>query len=812
MAAQTVRARIINNDRRCDMFPGASGSDKVAACLADIPSGGGRADSSGILGATTWSSNPFAGVTKPIDFWCTASVITITVDITIPANVTIHPGTQCIFDGASTLTINGKIDNPHNSQMFTAALPLILNTTSDSPDWFGAKHDGVTDDHDAIQAAFDAFSNKLNPYSDMVGPSGGGWAKVRFSPGIYLYTTNFSISKSGIHLEGEGKSSTFLRFNPVSGPAVGCTFSASGAEELHYVGIENLTMDATGSDLSVVKTILKTVDLSDSTFQNFDIFDSSDTTHSSVGWEMHGRDTMTIDKVEIFANRALYIGDDPNASNEGLDATTFTHVLFVNALSLAEGLTILDDHPVVEVSQAEAFLTNVLFDTFDFIGGSHSFYWVATNTKTGSANHVSFKHGRNEQGSQLWGWYISNPYYVVGLNFDDVLIYQGSIGGIYARNISMGSINNYLYNLTGTAFDFDSTVHMIPTNYNANVHSTGVYNALNGWCGFRSNGDNPGSVQSDGVSFMRSCGTAQLVLESAPGGTTYNVTAGSCTGAQLQFTTSANVFAAGGRITVSGVTPSGLNGTYDVIAADPTHVTVINNSCPLTYSSGGTAAMTYGPLAYVSTNNTLSGLGAGDLALRSDSSTVGFGIGGFTTAAFTSSILQFMDSAGTTVKSYIGSKGNVLSDWTTDDLQFRSDGSKIMLGFSGISKFAFYPGWLQFYAASGGTTSKAQIGSAGSVMTNWTTDDLQIRSDSSAIRFGFNGTEAQYMPNPGGLVFDSGVTAPVGAAGTVGFGAGTQAAGAGNCPATITINGTPTAPTGCLVITVGGTGRSVPYF
>jgi hypothetical protein len=303
--------------------------------------------------------------------------------------------------------------------------------------------------------------------------------------------------------------------------------------------------------------------------------------------------------------------------------------------------------------------------------------------------------------------------------------------------------------------DADATAAMSFSNVNWNLHSS-LNNALNGWCGTRFNEDSGASVKSSGNFVLRTCSAPDIILESIPAGTTHSISAASCVGNLLTYTIGSNSFGANGQIRVTGVSPSGLNGTYSVVSATSTTVSVVNDACPLTYSSGGTNALVYGPPSFIST-------------------------------------------------------ASVLSDGAVGDLQLRSDGGKIAQGFAGKTMSAWLPGYLQFYDLAG-TTPKAYIGSAASVGSNWTTDDLQIRSDGTAIRFSFNGTEAQYMPNPGGLVFDSGVTTPTGGAGTVGLGATTQSAGTGNCPTTVTINGSASAPAGCLVITVGGTGRSVPFF
>ncbi len=72
----SLSAREINNVRYADQFAGADAGAKIAAAIADLPATGGVVDARGLEGAQSFSSNPFAGVNKPITLLTGAATIT----------------------------------------------------------------------------------------------------------------------------------------------------------------------------------------------------------------------------------------------------------------------------------------------------------------------------------------------------------------------------------------------------------------------------------------------------------------------------------------------------------------------------------------------------------------------------------------------------------------------------------------------------------------------------------------------------------------------------------------------------------------
>lgn len=699
----------------CSRQQGSTDSAKISAAIAALPSTGGLIDCSGLQGARTISgSDPFAGVTKPVTMLCAGATYTVSVAVTVPQNVSLSTQEGCLFTGASTLTINGKIDNPQNQQIFSTTLPLNLaGGNQPYPEWFGGKPDGATDNKAAIQAAISSFSGNSNPYGGTVGPAGGGWSTVRFNPGVYLMLTGVTVAHSGIHLKGAGNSATILRFQPVSTATM---FTWNAGEELHDSDVSDLTLDATGSSVGVVKTAMYLYDVAEFSMTNLTVRDFHDTTHASQCLELHGREQITQENVYLFCNRPLYIGADPETSTEGLDRSMFHNVLFAAIESIASGGACVTDKPVIEITEADAFLADVTFDGYDFICGSYSVYWSNTNAKQGSYN-VAFLNGRNEQSGPLWGFYIAPPTNnpVTNLRFDNTHVYSGTLGGWYLRNVANGSINSSAYNPASAVapINADATVSMSFTNMNWNVHTAGNYNALNGWCGVRYNEDSAGSNTGTGQLYLGSCGNNQIMMGNPPEQTrpavltsAYSITDATvslCAGYLSTYKIGAHSLGVGGQIYVAGVvstgTPTtGLNGTFTIVAVTGTTVTVVNPLCPQTYSSGGANALTYGAPTYIG-NNLLSG----------------------------------------------------------------------------------------------------QI-----------TGDLGLRSDGSAIRFGHSGATSVVMPSTGGIVLTT-ATSTVAAA-QIGIGNSVVAAGAANCPATVTTDAGAEVPAGCWAVSIAGTTRYIPFF
>jgi len=97
---------------------------------------------------------------------------------------------------------------------------------------FGAKGDGVSDDTAAIQSAINA--------------AGISKSEVHIPRGTYLHT-GLTIEAHGVHLVGEGKSVSMLKYTPTEGNAI--TVGISGTKYGH-IGIRNVGVCGTGTQTS----------------------------------------------------------------------------------------------------------------------------------------------------------------------------------------------------------------------------------------------------------------------------------------------------------------------------------------------------------------------------------------------------------------------------------------------------------------------------------------------------------------------------------------------------------------------------------
>lgn len=156
-----VTSKHVNGIRMADLFTGATGGAKIASAIADLPSTGGTVMACGIEGPQTISSDPFAGVTKPVTLMlCTGATYVSSISFTVPGNVTINyaEGAVISMNGATLLTYNGGVTGTL-SQHFAGAGSVsfgIGSVATGYTAWFGDIGDNINDDTAEIQAGVDA--------------------------------------------------------------------------------------------------------------------------------------------------------------------------------------------------------------------------------------------------------------------------------------------------------------------------------------------------------------------------------------------------------------------------------------------------------------------------------------------------------------------------------------------------------------------------------------------------------------------------------------------------------------------------------
>lgn len=145
---QTIEFATLMDDGVChaSQAPGANAGEKIDACIALLPTGGGTVDARGLEGSQFWTTDFLSTVTKPVTIDMGVGTTTLSVNMTVPRNVTLHfsNGSIISVNSALTLAINGPILAPL-SQIFAGAGVVAFGNGSidnDFPQWWGAKADG----------------------------------------------------------------------------------------------------------------------------------------------------------------------------------------------------------------------------------------------------------------------------------------------------------------------------------------------------------------------------------------------------------------------------------------------------------------------------------------------------------------------------------------------------------------------------------------------------------------------------------------------------------------------------------------------
>ena len=145
----------INNTRQCNQFAGADAGAKIAACIAALPSTGGTADARGLEGAQAWASCPVTGIAKNVTLSLGAGTAALSVNCTIPSNVTLqlNQGSVLSVNSGLTLTINGGVQASLSQHFSGSGAVSFSGNLQIFPQWWGATGDGSTDDSAAVQLA-----------------------------------------------------------------------------------------------------------------------------------------------------------------------------------------------------------------------------------------------------------------------------------------------------------------------------------------------------------------------------------------------------------------------------------------------------------------------------------------------------------------------------------------------------------------------------------------------------------------------------------------------------------------------------------
>jgi len=151
----------------------------------------------------------------------------ITSNVTLTATLHFDSGAQFAIERGVTVTIQGEIVAPLR-RIFSGAGSVVFDNSRVvpvlHPEWWGAVHDGTTDDSGAIQAAVHAVS---------------AGQVIELQTGVYIVGAALAINRS-LSLRGRNPLSTELRWTGGSGTLLTVTAAAN------YVHLDNFLINNTG--------------------------------------------------------------------------------------------------------------------------------------------------------------------------------------------------------------------------------------------------------------------------------------------------------------------------------------------------------------------------------------------------------------------------------------------------------------------------------------------------------------------------------------------------------------------------------------
>jgi hypothetical protein len=278
---------------------------------------------------------------------------------------------------------------------------------------FGAVGNGVSDDTAAIQAAIDYFS------------SGSG--KIKLPAGTYKVTSQLTIAKDRIHIEGDGIWATTILFLPAADAT--CFKFSKGASVLYQASLRRLTIYST--DSTRAKTALNTSDCSNFLCDEVAVYGTRviNAGRGTTGWgggtggsvaiQTNGREQNVFTRLSLTADRPIQISDNPN-HNIDIDHYAFRDLILLGG----------DTYPIVQIASG-VNLTNVEFGGFQaWVGGTTGLKWIDTATTEISAG-LRLDNIRGESGNDVansWLFDIQHNYGLQDLTINNVRVEQGRNG------------------------------------------------------------------------------------------------------------------------------------------------------------------------------------------------------------------------------------------------------------------------------------------------------------------------------------------------------------------------------------------------
>jgi len=298
---------------------------------------------------------------------------------------------------------------------------------------YGAVGNGVANDSQAVQNAFDAA---------------GGIMSLIAPPGNYRIVTGLTMSKSYTSLIGAGSDLTKFTFEP-TGPGVLFDVHNAVAGTINCVAMKGIKLITT-NDYNYTKTGLRLTDISRCRFEDISISGWSGN-NSSIGLQLRGRDISGFKNFHIGADIPISIENNPDYATIDCDHFHFENMYMQSLVG-----------PIIQIENG-AYLSNLTFDGYQaWIPQTHGLYWLDDSSALTSCNLV-FKNIRLEQTTDQAAYlFYINKTGGSGLNH---LLFENIYGGLkakgfYLRNVSYPSFRkiHYVNNVNNEALNVDGTV------------------------------------------------------------------------------------------------------------------------------------------------------------------------------------------------------------------------------------------------------------------------------------------------------------------------------------------------------------------
>lgn len=291
---------------------------------------------------------------------------------------------------------------------------------------------GVVDSTLGIQAAIDA---------------GGANSEIFFTDGTFKHTSTITVAQDRVHLIGAGRWATALLFVPTAADTA-LEFS-KGASVLYQCSLSHMTF--TSSETTFAKIAVDVVDTSAFTMHDVVVGPLwNGGASGSIGLRTRGREANVYDRIELYCDRPLVIGDNPNSTLD-CDQYHFSNLYITCASTSA--------YPCIEVLTG-VNLSDVTFDGYQaWVKGSDGFKWVDTTTVANSQK-LTIKNVRWEGTTNATGCLVRIEHNtdLQGLRIESCSGGLNSLGFKLRKVIHATIADSVTENTIGNSLDVDTTV------------------------------------------------------------------------------------------------------------------------------------------------------------------------------------------------------------------------------------------------------------------------------------------------------------------------------------------------------------------